>query len=313
MVIISPFHRFSKLPQSRCVRCYTIYKFVTGFLFHCKCCCRHRRRYCYYYAAGSKAAASSAKNKMHRTNSLVTIHEQGGHAQLSLLMKALFDILEPREQMNPKDAASVRRYAAMMQKRKEDKSLEAGLRKDVRKDALKLVLRCFNARLDTRISYCVQLWENIFEAFENANKIQTLSSQKILLASSVTSMSMDSSRANFDGNTDPEVLRATFGEYNKEIELLINKCFKTNIVSPPEVGSDVYQPDTHDDNTIEIMLDLSTFEDKSLTTRALSLLLRNMSQRFALVENLKEAQLLVYPLAAKVYSECGFVIRRFSG
>ena len=66
-------------------------------------------------------------------------------------------------------------------------------------------------------------------------------------------------------------------------------------MSPIEIGSDIYQPGLHDDNTVEIMLELSTFDDKELTTRALSLLVRNMSQRSALAERLKEVQLLVFP------------------
>jgi len=95
---------------------------------------------------------------------------------------------------------------------------------------------------------------------------------------------------------DFEFLESLFGEHNKEIEAVIKqKCFGVNIVSPIEIGSDIYQPGLHDDNTVEIMLELSTFDDKELTTRALSLLVRNMSQRSALAERLKEVQLLVFP------------------
>jgi hypothetical protein len=120
------------------------------------------------------------------------------------------------------------------------------------------------------------------------------------------------SQAAYDVNTDPEVLDATFGEYKKDIELMIRSCFNMNHVSPPEIGSDMYVPGAHDDTTVCIMVELCTFDNAELTTKALSLLLRNMSQRYALSENLKDAQLLVYPSAAKVFGECSFVVKRFS-
>ena len=241
---------------------------------------------------------------------------QPANSQLSALMKALFAILEPRPKFDDKDPNASRKVAALLQKRKDDTSVEAGLRNGLRNNALKLVLRLFNVRLDSRITFCVEMWEDIFDDFEKKGRFETLANKQQALLSSISSIrsATSSVQGDVDGDLTFEFLGSLFGEYNRDLDIMIKqKCFGANIVSPIEIGSDLYQPGQHDDNTIEIMLELSTFHDKELTTRAMSLLLRNMSQRNALAETLKEVQLLVYPAAAKVYHECTFVIRRFSG
>ena len=73
---------------------------------------------------------------------------QPANSQLSALMKALFAILEPRPKFDDKDPNASRKVAALLQKRKDDTSVEAGLRNGLRNNAIKLVLRLFNVRLD---------------------------------------------------------------------------------------------------------------------------------------------------------------------
>lgn len=58
------------------------------------------------------------------------------------------------------------------------------------------------------------------------------------------------------------------------------------------------------------MLDLCTFKHAEMTQAGLSMLIRNMSQRVALVKALKDVQILVYPTAAKVYQEAKYIIKR---
>jgi hypothetical protein len=58
------------------------------------------------------------------------------------------------------------------------------------------------------------------------------------------------------------------------------------------------------------MLDLCTFRHKMMTQAAISLMIRNMSQRVACFEELKGVQILVFPAAVTVYEETQFAIRR---
>jgi len=60
------------------------------------------------------------------------------------------------------------------------------------------------------------------------------------------------------------------------------------------------------------MLDLCTFRHASMTKSAISLMIRNMSQKVACFEHLKEVQILVFPAAVTVYTESKFAIRRLS-
>jgi hypothetical protein len=101
-------------------------------------------------------------------------------SKFATLMKALFAIVEPRDQGASDNKAKM---LALLQKRKQDKSVEARLRNDVRIDALKLVMRLFNARLDKRISLCVELWENVFDKFQQGGKMKALTNEQAILLS----------------------------------------------------------------------------------------------------------------------------------
>ena len=241
---------------------------------------------------GSFSSQLRSAKELHRTPAC---HADDVNRKMIALMQALFAIIEPRSKFDPKDPTTARNIAALLQKRKEDKSLEACLKNSVRKDALNLILRLFNARLNTRISLCVEIWEEVFDSLDKKGWLERLTNEQLSSLLN-TEKSVTSKIGDIDGSLDFEFLESLFGEHNKEIEAVIKqKCFGVNIVSPIEIGSDIYQPGLHDDNTVEIMLELSTFDDKELTTRALSLLVRNMSQRSALAERLKEVQLLVFP------------------
>jgi hypothetical protein len=203
-------------------------------------------------------------------------------------------------------SAAIRRIAARRRSAIEDQSTEARLRNNVRQDALKLVVRILDVRLNTRISHCVQLWETIFQSFEDQKKIHSLCDAENL--KSVQTIGSASPNDNFD----PELLKALFGQFTQDFSALASKCFDVNIVSPDEIGCDVYKRGDHDDHTVQLMLDLSGFGDKELASAAISLLQRNMSQRNTLMVNLNTVQLLAFPAAAKVFAEANFVIRRLS-
>lgn len=77
-----------------------------------------------------------------------------------------------------------------------------------------------------------------------------------------------------------------------------------------DIGADVYKAFQHRDHTLEVMLDLCTFSHTSMTKAAMSLMIRNMSQRAACFEELQNVQVLVFPAAVKVYEETKFAVRR---
>ena len=250
---------------------------------------------------GKFSSRQESAKELRRTNAW---HSDETNRRTIALMEALFAIIEPRSKFDPKDPTTARNIAALLQKRKEDKSVEACLKNSVRKDALKLILRLFNARLNSRISFCVAIWEQVFDTLDKRGRLETLTNQQ-LSSFLNTKKSVNSKFGDVDSSLDFEFLDSLFGEHNKEIEEIIQKCFGVNIVSPIEIGSDIYQPGFHDDNTVEIMLELSSFDDKELSARALSLLVRNMSQRSALAERLKEVQLLVFPgTNSQKYPQC---------
>jgi len=109
-----------------------------------------------------------------------------------------------------------------------------------------------------------------------------------------------------------EAIQNTFSGMESMILNLQGEAFGTHIIGSPELGSDIYRPGQHDDMTIKTMLDLCSFKHPEMTKASLSLLLRNMSQRVALFNALKDVQILVYPAAAKVHQETTFIIKRLS-
>jgi len=134
--------------------------------------------------------------------------------------------------------------------------------------------------------------------------------EELTLVSYGCGRSISTSKAQEEMDATLESLTSMFAGFESNFDDLGNRAFANNIVSPPKLGCDVYVPGNHDDVTIRVMLDLCNFKHEGMKLASLSLLLRHMSQRVALMTALKDVQILVFPAAAKVYQETQFVIRR---
>jgi len=228
-------------------------------------------------------------------------------SQISNIYKSLFAVLDTREQKEASGAAQMAKIAA----RATDKSIEARFRCDLRSEALNLLLRFFNVRLDSRMSRVIRAWEAVFDKMENGPS--GLSRLKLPAVLSAMSGPLSSARSSASrGNSADEImqLKDTFREFDGMIGDLDQASFGKNIVSPTEIGTDVYKPNNYSDSTIEVMLDLCSFQNQHVTKACLSLVVRNMSQRVSLISALKDAQILVFPEAVKVYHETQFVIKK---
>ena len=202
--------------------------------------------------------------------------------------------------------------------RASDKSVESRFRNDLRCDALSLLLRLFNLRLDTRITFIISVWEDIFANIESSSgglgRLHVAPQILSNVGSSAFPSRIGSQKsAHMSMETRIQNLKDTFAEFNDQIKKVLSHTFETNIVSSPEIGSDVYKPYSYIDTTVEVMLDLCTFKHAAMTKTALSLLIRNMSQRVSCFNALGQIQILVYPAAVKVYTEATFSIKRLSG
>ena len=207
-----------------------------------------------------------------------------------------------------RDAQTIRAMREL--KARNDRSTEARLRNDVRTDALNLLLRFFDLRLNTRVTHCVETWENIFEELARSKRLSVLS----VADAPMSLMSMASGSVNENGSLPAasaieelqlrrEELYNMFTGFEESVQTLNQNLFCRNIISNDAIRSDLYEEGDFRDLTVQMLLDLTTFREKSMTQPALSMLIRNMSQRTALVEGLKEVQIIVYPAAAKVYKD----------
>ena len=227
------------------------------------------------------------------------------------IYKSLVAVLDTREDTEDKISSAAQK--AKIATRATDMSVEARFRCDLRSDALNLLLRFFNLRLDSRLTSVIRAWETIFEKIENGpGGLSRLKVPAVMSAMSGPLSSAPSSGA-LRGDSGAEVimqLQETFREFDGLIRGLDQTAFGKNIVSPPEIGTDVYKPNNYHDSTIAIMLDLCSFKHQAVTKACLSLVVRNMSQRVSVTSALKDVQILVLPTAVKVYQETQFVIKK---
>ena len=189
---------------------------------------------------------------------------------------------------------------------------------EVREDAIRFMLKLVELRLDYRITHCISAWESVFESLRSRPdglKCLVRGSPGHDMTSNV-SIDFLSHRSDVSlGEQDDEmreVLHNIFMEFDTLLVRLKEQSFGHNLVSPPEIGSDVYQPGDLNDETQQMLLSLCSFRHQPLTMSAMALLVRNMTQRHALVSRLKEVQILVYPQAARVHKETLFIIERLS-
>ena len=165
-----------------------------------------------------------------------------------------------------------------------DMSDEACFKCELRSDALKLLLRFFNMRLNSRLSSVIYAWEDIFEQFVAERGLQAfkLPSAPVSLMSSPASMVADD-----ESQEQIKRLSEMFSTFDPAFEKLDRAAFGENIVSTPDIGTDIYRAFNHKDTTIAVMLDLCTFKNAGMTQACLSLLIRNMSQLVTLTTALK--------------------------
>ena len=184
---------------------------------------------------------------------------------------------------------------------------------EVREGALAIMLLFLEMRIERRLALCVEAWESIFAAISRNGKTSSLVDSR-QLRSPMSSASFSSpsdvppqSPHNFAGKED---LDNIFLVFNPIFQKLNHQSFQESIICPDGIGCDTYLPGNFKDNTVQVMLELFTFHNQDLTKSAMSMIIRNMSQRNALAMRLNDVQLLVFPQAARVFHETQFVIRR---
>lgn len=255
------------------------------------------------------------------------------YAHIRVLFEGLWSILDSRESGESNDRDVSERQGPSQ--RKGDKSTESELRNSVRVQALSLLSRIVDIRLNQRVSDAIQCYEQIFEGLLQPDVLRNLSKSKssaslaslpnassfnLLMRNSTTSMTelasnvSETSTADQAGALDDEVISSVFSPFQDKVKQLEATLFEKNIVSPPKVSADTYKSggDSFCDPMVFVMLDLCSFNDNAMTKSCLSILFRNMSQRPAMLNQLKEVQILVFPQAAKVYKEVEYIITRFS-
>jgi hypothetical protein len=209
------------------------------------------------------------------------------------------------------------------------RSTESEVRNNVRVQAMQILARMIDIRINHRVSNAIECYEKIFEEISKDEKaLCSLGGSKAVSGTNfplVTSSSNElpsnmtdtSSAAGNKCDWDNDRLSLVFAPFQDKVKQLETALFEQNIVSPIEISADTYQPDSLRDHPIRdhmvlVMLNLCSFNDEALSTACLSLLFRHMSQRPALLDELKNIQILVFPQAARVYKEVSHIIVRFS-
>jgi len=236
---------------------------------------------------------------------------RGDLSAQSMLFESLFRMLDTRRKDGAPSHLGAQELSNELSHRKLRSRLEASQdvlkRYEVWEDGLKFMLQLVELRLNYRISYCVEAWEAVFESLrgrQNALEILTqIHPGSGLVSRDLVSNAGDmrSPRSAFSGGSDEELrsgLIHTFMEFDGFLFNLKDKLFSHNIISPPQIGSDVYKPGDLLDETQQVLLNLCSFRHQPLTKASMTLLIRNMSQQHALVSRLNSVQILVYPVLA---------------
>ena len=188
--------------------------------------------------------------------------ERGFDAALAMsriwsIYGSMFALLDSRE--GTEDKAKLAARAA-------DMSVEARSKCSLRADALKLLLRFFNMRLNSRLSSVIYAYESIFDQME----AKGLSSLKALTVSTCATSPDASSPASMVAASNSQeqihLLSGFFSQFDPIFKALDGNAFGKNIVSTPEIGSDLYKEGHFKDTTIEVMLDLCTFKNNGISS-----------------------------------------------
>ena len=217
------------------------------------------------FATPEESAGTSSAKTRFRTGSLAT----GGlfsYTQLRELVSGLFIVLDSRGG----DVAT----------RKTDTSIEALTRNTVRSCALRLLQKCFDIRINFRVTETIRCYEQIFESLKKdpvaysraASGRQSLMSQSLASMSSFTSE--DSTGSGDLVVKEPDV-REIFTGFEDVVEDLNFRLFKQNIISTDDISADTYQHGETEDLVCQLMLDLCSFSFPALSSSCFAILFRH--------------------------------------
>ena len=179
------------------------------------------------------------------------------------------------------------------------KKREAQMLVELRSAALQFIVRIFNLRANYRISVALDAYERVFDA--HLRESEAL----------VESMARDAPV--LQPAEEERFLEKLFKGQGGVFKDAIAACFSKSIISTDDIASDTYDVGRYrHDRVANTMIRLVGFQDLQLTRQACALLLRNMSQRSRVTEDLRKTQVLVYPAAVKVYYETQHSIARFT-
>ncbi|KAJ1488130.1 hypothetical protein T484DRAFT_1784348 [Baffinella frigidus] len=151
-----------------------------------------------------------------------------------------------------------------------------------------LLLRLLNLRANYRVSVCLDTWEQIFEQKQGKE-----GGTHFLQMGSFPSTMANLSRTESKREDESSALNTIFAPNKAFFESCIARCFKQDIISSGVIKSDTYAA--------------GNFTGDPL---ACALMLRHMSQRSRVMNDLQMVQVLVFPAAVKVYDETEFAIKR---
>jgi len=168
--------------------------------------------------------------------------DQPDFSQINLLYSALFQVLDTRQEGSGKTSMGAeerQNSGALLAKiravRAADRSVEARFRNDLRRDALNLLLRLFNMRLNFRISIVIDAWEKIFEDIESSSRgllaLQTDSTQTTNVSANQISMASAKDSA-LELENRIQSLVDKFSGFDDNIVALGKGAFERSIVCP---------------------------------------------------------------------------------
>ena len=187
------------------------------------------------------------------------------------------------------------------------------MRINVRMKALQLMSRLLNLRANYRISCALHAWEQVFHSNSRLNSLG--SHPCVQPGSHVSNVTHDAASA---AVCDMSVCKQYFRGHDKVFRKLEKALFDENCVSPVDLNLDRFKHDTivllpkPHDYCVKVLLNLCHLNSTKLTNMATKTLIKQLSQRATLLDDLALVQMLVYPAALAVYSEACMAIRRIS-
>ena len=151
-----------------------------------------------------------------------------------------------------KDVDAVHSRKMHDQSQRDDQSKEARLRNDLRADALNIMLRLINYRLNERITFCVKAWEDIFDTLVSQNRLSVLSVSANPMSLRSLPDSIDdepgailvSEESEIEGRK--EELNSIFSGFDSVMTALLGSTFGQNIISPDVINCDTFTAGDHE-------------------------------------------------------------------